>query len=248
MPKKTYEINGFAKGINKVSSPLDLDKEECIEAQGVLLDSPGKITRRLGAATTVSSHSFADGNNQEKTAGYVVVGAGATPRIYAKQGAYSVHGDINYSSNIEHDPPVQAALGDTGNDANQTNLVITDVTSKPTYVVFGGKDAIDKDGAAHAKISENEAGTVYNHARVRSTASLPELNTIPSLPQVETVSTTSFLWANKKKTFLKSNEGVFDIYLEYNKDKDKFMKYLEKFIKEKEEEAKKEVENKEKTS
>ena len=147
MPKKTYEINGFAKGINKVSSPLDLDKEECIEAQGVFLDSPGKITRRLGAATTVSS-TFSDGNDQEKTAGYVVVGAGATPRVHAKQGAYVVHGDLNYSSNIEHAAPVQAALGDTGNDANQTNLVVTDVTSRPTYVVFGGKDAIDKDGAA----------------------------------------------------------------------------------------------------
>ena len=46
----------------------------------------------------------------------------------------------------------------------------------------------------------------------------------------------------------KSNEGVFDIYLEYKGQKEDFMKFLSKYVEEKNKEAKKEVAKEEETS
>ena len=89
-------------------------------------------------------------------------------------------------------------------DGQMYALIVRDSEFQPTYFL------VDKDGSVHAKLSENEAGPIFNHDRIRSTGTaLPEPNIVTSLPQMSTITDTSYLVATMKKTFLKSNEGTF---------------------------------------
>ncbi len=143
MPRKSYILNGFNKGINKDSEDVDLDREECNDCTNLIVNMPGRIRAATpivkDGASDISRWADSDGDQGLDLA------INADGKFAREQGVYLFGGNFNWSDRMDVQPPFSQDLQQYSQSGADFRINVKG-TSSGQLIVFEGLSATVNTG------------------------------------------------------------------------------------------------------